>query len=43
VVFQASIYFSMQEDRQVDSVRERDVEGWEGMQWLKQFLEGKVS
>jgi len=28
----------MQEDRQLDSVRERDVEGAEGMQWLKQFL-----
>ncbi len=39
VVFQASMYFSMQEDRQEDSLREREVDCEVGvMQWLKQFL-----
>ena len=32
------MYFSMQDDRQADSVRESDVEAAAGMQWLKQFL-----
>src|SRR5271155_3359002 len=37
VVFQASMYFSMQEDRQVCSFEEREVEGL-GIQVAKQFL-----
>jgi hypothetical protein len=34
------MYFSIQDERQVDSVRERDVEEdvIVGRQWLKQFL-----
>jgi hypothetical protein len=37
VVFQASMYFSMQEERHVCSLVERDVEGL-GIQVAKQFL-----
>ena len=37
VVFQASMYFSMQEERQVCSFEEREVEGL-GIQVAKQFL-----
>src|SRR2546423_7050085 len=37
VVFQASIYFSMQDERQACSLEERDVDGF-GMQVAKQFL-----
>jgi hypothetical protein len=32
------MYFSIQADRQEDSLREREEDGAEGMQWLKQFL-----
>jgi hypothetical protein len=37
------MYFSIQEDRQLDSLRERDEEAWAGIQWLKQFLCAPVS
>lgn len=37
VMFHASMYFSMQADRQAVSSRERELEAWEWMQWLKQF------
>jgi hypothetical protein len=37
VVFQASMYFSMQDERQVCSFAEREVEGL-GIQVAKQFL-----
>jgi hypothetical protein len=42
VVFQASMYFSMHEERQVCSFEERDVEG-DGMQAAKQFLDIAIS
>jgi hypothetical protein len=42
VVFQASMYFSMQEERQACSFEEREVEGL-GIQVAKQFLGIRVS
>jgi hypothetical protein len=41
VVFHASMYFSMQDERQVCSLEEREVDGL-GMQVAKQFLELEV-